>query len=175
MTQVNSAKTCPDCGRPIFRGVWGFEAPAATDCKAASEQARSLYVPEEYLQECNAFLISSLRQTIEAFRRIVKRTLASGQIEKLEDARAYLTADHADDAKEVTEGLESSFPTWLGVPIEHMATVGRLILRNDITSPGRWAASLETGHAIAYGDASTIDAETRAWIASIAALVTVKP
>lgn len=73
---MTQQEVCRTCGRPVFRGVWGFESPAATDCKAASEAARGSYVPDEDYDECTEYLIASLRETVEAIKTIDEWAIA---------------------------------------------------------------------------------------------------
>ncbi len=46
--------------------------------------------PSKYCNACVHDVVAELEERVEALDRIIRRTLACGQLEKLEDAKAYL-------------------------------------------------------------------------------------
>lgn len=72
---------CPDCGRtypgPDYDGEPGF---------CVKPWAEGYPDPG-----CDPLTIKRLRERLTAISRIVRRALASGQLEKLEDAKKYLS------------------------------------------------------------------------------------
>lgn len=72
---------------PAYHEPWLLEPHYSHHIGAMTE--------EELHDKCDiAFQLALRDQKIEALSRIIRRALASGQLEKLEDARPYLIEEH---------------------------------------------------------------------------------